>query len=471
MSSRPLLLLLAAAAAFPLAAFEIAPRIVPVGREVTVEIRAVNDEEKTAIAGSPLYRLSDQGTWSDGSNPRSAEKDDWRLQWEPVKEAQRGDGVLRCRAKFPSEGEQIFRFGTLNGKSVFVKGYRDVTVYALRDDLYALRPFKGDIHMHSIRCGHAKLEPKVIPAHSRRVGLDFMGLSEHWQVAPSYEAIAAAKPWKCGMELYPAEEIHTPSALLHSVAIGHRESACVWRVNHMKEFAALVDEEMKNPIYRPYRLNAFELRQAAMTTLIYRKTREFGAKLIVYSHPSGYNRPNRQDDPSENFRNFMFEKGDWDALELPNSATTAYNPNTRRNDRLMLMNSFVMELIAKGRRPGIVAASDCHDQKAAFFGQVYTVIFAKACDIDSFVDAVKNHRSLGLQFPNTPRYICFGPSRLMKFQFFLERYYWPGHDKLCKKQSELLFKLLDGDTSVQGEVEKLAAEIDACREKFYAPVK
>ena len=471
MPSKTFPLLIAAAAALPLAAFEIAPRIVPVGREVTVEIRAVNDEEKKMLVEMPLHRLSDQGTWSDGSNPRSAEKNDWRLQWEPVKDAQRGDGVLRCRAKFPSEGEQIFRFGLFNDKSVFAKGYKDVTVYALRDDLYALRPFKGDIHMHSIRCGHAKLEPKVIPAHSRRVGLDFMGLSEHWQVAPSYEAIETAKPWKCGMELYPAEEIHTPSALLHSVALGHRESACVWRVKHMEEFARLVAEEMKNPIYRPYNLNDFELRQAAMTTLLYRKTREYGAKLIAYSHPSSYNRPNQQDDPPENFRNFMFEKADWDALELPNSATTAYNLNTKRNDRLMLMNSFVMELIAKGRNPGIVAASDCHDQKAGFFGQVYTVIFAKACDLDSFVDAVKNHRSLGLQFPNTPRYICFGPSRLMKFQFFLERYYWPGHDKLCKKQSELLFKLLDGDSSVQGEVEKLAAEINDYREKFYAPVK
>ena len=471
MSGKPLSVLLAAAAALSLSAFEIAPRIVPVGREITVEIRAVNDEERKILAEMPLYRISDQGTWRDGSNPRSAEKNDWRLQWEPVKETRRGGGVLRCRAVFPCEGEQTFRFGILDAKAVFAKGYRDVAVYALRDDLYGLRPWKGDIHMHSIRCGHAKLEPRVIPAHSRRVGLDFMALSEHWQVAPSYEAIEAAKPWKCGLVLYPAEEIHSPSALLHSVAIGHRESPCVWRAANMAEFARLVEEEMKDPVYRPYNLNAFELRQAAMATILYRKSREFGAKLIAYSHPSGYNRVNRQDDPPENYRRFMLEKADWDALELPNNATTAYNVGTKRNDRLMLMNSLVMELIAKGRNPGIVAASDCHDQKADFFGQVYTVIFAENCELDSFVDAVRNRRSLGLQFPGTPRYICFGPSRLMKFQFFLERYYWPGHDKLCKKQSELLFKLLGGDASVRGEVEKLAAGIDAYRESFYAPVK
>ena len=460
----------ALAAALPLAAFEIAPHIVPQGETATVEIRAVNDAEKKMIAETPLFMISDQGTWSDGSNPRTPESD-WRIRWEPMKDVTRGDGVLRCRIFFRSEGEYTFRFGTPNEKGNFAKGYKDVFVYALKPDLYALRPFKGDIHMHSIRCGHAKLEPKVIPAHSRRVGFDFMGLSEHWQVKPSYEAIEAAKPWKCGMELYPAEEIHSPSALLHSVAIGHTQSPCVWRARNMKEFAKLVDEEMKKPVYRKYAFDAFEHRQAAMATILYRKAREYGAKLIVYSHPTDRNRTHRIDDPPEKYRRFMLENGDWDALELPNNSTVYYNLATKRYDRLMLMNGIVMELIAQGRNPNIVAASDCHDQKADFFGQVYTVIFAKACDVDSFVDAVKNRRSIGLQFPSTPRYICFGPSRLQKFQSFLELNYWPGHDKLCKKQSALLFKLLDGDTSVQGEVEKLAAEIDAYRERFYAPLK
>ena len=471
MRSNPIPFLLAAAAALPLAAFEIAPRIVPQGETpVTVEIRAVNDAEKKMIAETPLYYLSDQTTWSDGTNTRTAQND-WKVLWEPVKDVKRGDGVLRCRVKFRCEGEFTFRFGTPNEKGTFAKGYKEVAVYALKPDLYELRPFKGDIHMHSVRCGHAKLEPKVIPAHSRRVGFDFMGLSEHWQVAPSFEAIETAKPWKCGLELYSAEEIHSPSALLHSVAVGHRESPCVWRINHMEEFARLVEAEMKDPVYRPYDLDPFEHLQAAMATLLYRKAREFGAKLIVYSHPSDRNRTNHTDDPPENFRRFMLEKGEWDALELPNNSTCYYNLATRRNDRLMLMNAIVMELIAKGRNPNIVAASDCHDQKAEFFGQVYTVIFAKSCDVDSFVDAVKNRRSIGLQFPSTPRYICFGPSRLQKFQSFLELHYWPGHDKLCKQQSALLFKLLDGDASVQGEVEKLAAEINDYREKFYAPVK
>ena len=40
-----------------------------------------------------------------------------------------------------------------------------------------------------------------------------------------------------------------------------------------------------------------------------------------------------------------------------------------------------------------------------------------------------------------------------------------------ERQMERRFKLLDGDASVQGEVEKLAAAIETYRENFYAPVK
>lgn len=464
-------ILIVAAMADLLVALEISPRIVPQGdAPVAVEIRAANDAEKKMIADMPLYMISDQGTWSDGSNPR-VPGNDWRVLWEPVKEVERGDGVLRCKVRFRKEGEYNFRFGIQNEKGYFAKGFKDAAVYALKPDLYQLRPWKGDIHMHSIRCGHAKLEPKVIPAYSRRVGFDFMALSEHWQVAPSFEAIEAAKPWNCGMEIYSGEEIHTPSALMHSVALGHSKSACVWRIQNMDAFARLVEEEMKNPVYRKYELDPFEHLQAAMTTLIYRKTREYGAKFIAYCHPSDYNRGNHMESNSDNFRRYLMEAGGCDALELPNSATESYNVATRRNDRLMLMNAYVTELAAGGRNPCIVAASDCHDQKADFFGKIFTVIFARGCDLDSFVDAVKNHRSLGLQFPATPRYICFGPSRLQKFQAFLERHYWPGHDRLCRQQGDLLFKMLEGDTSVRGAVEKLAAEIAAYREGFYTPVK
>ena len=106
----------------------------------------------------------------------------------------------------------------------------------------------------------------------------------------------------------------------------------------------------------------------------------------------------------------------------------------------------------------------------ALFAAV-TVFFAEKCDVDSFAAAVKAHRSLGVRNAQHEQYLIFGPSRLMKYQQFLERAYWPGHDALCRKQGDLLLKRAEGDLSVQPEIEKLAAEIAAYREACFAPVK
>ena len=453
-----------------LAAFEIKPIILPIGKEVTVTIRAVNDVEKKILAETPLYALSDSGTWSDGKRHGNS---GWRPEWEKIALERRGDtATFRITLPGLGEGWHTFRFGEPDQKWNFdPKKTSEFMLYRLKPDLFALRPWKGDIHMHSVRCGHAKLEPYLVPVYCRRVGFDFMALSEHWRQAASVEAIEAAKPWKCGLELFTGEEFHSPATTLHSVAVGHRFGINAWRDQNLKEFNRRVEEEKKKPIYRQYGLNEHELHEAAISMVLYQVGREQGAKLIAYSHPTDYDRTNNRENPPEAYRKFMLEQADYDALELPNVSTAAFQVSTRAADRLMLMNAIVQEQYARGGKFSLVAASDCHDQRAEYFGKVYTVIFAKACDVDSFAAAVKARMCVALRSPATIQYFCVGPVRLMKYQQFLERAYWPGHDALCRKQGDLLLKRAEGDLSVQPEIEKLAAEIAAYREACFAPVK
>ena len=128
-----------------------------------------------------------------------------------------------------------------------------------------------------------------------------------------------------------------------------------------------------------------------------------------------------------------------------------------------------MELLERGRRPAFVAASDNHNQATTYFGRVHTVFFAENCDLENFAAAVKARRTLAVRDSGAPTYMIFGPSRLIKFQQFLEQAYWPGHDKLCRQQGELLLKLAEqGDQSVLPEVRRLAKAIDDYRESSYA---
>ena len=469
MSRKTLAASLVALAAASLAAFEISPIIFPADTEATVTVRAENNAEKKILAEQPLHYISSQALWSDGTHHGTSR---WSSQWEKL-EPVREDGRLSFKVRLRGEGWHLLRFGTPTGKDgVFTSNkYPEFMIYSLKPDLFKLRPWKGDIHQHSVRCGHAKIEPRIIPAYNRLVGFDFMALSEHWLHAPSVEAIEAAKPWKCGMELFTGEEFHSHGAILHSVAVGHRAGINDWMQANQKEFQRRVAEELKKPIYDRYEFDTDMRLMAARAMVLYQVGRELGAKVLVYSHPTDMNPIHKAEAPPECFRTFMLDNADYDALELPNVATESFNPATRRADRIMLMNALAMEQLERGRRPAFVAASDNHNQ-AAYLGIVYTVFFAEKCNIDEFAAAVKARRTLGLRSVGTPSYLIFGPSRLMKFQQFLELHYWPGHDKLCRKQGELLLRLAEhGDTTVLPEVERLAKEIDAYRERCYGTVK
>ena len=455
------------AAAARLAAFEVSPLIFPADSEATVTIRAVNDAEKKILAEEPLFYLSDRRTWTDGT-PRMA----GRPMWQRIL-PKRGDGEVTVSLRLCGEGWHNLRFGRRSAKGDFIQGkFTNLMVYSLKPDLFAMRPWKGDIHQHSIRCGHAKLEPKVIPAYNRRAGFDFMALSEHRRHKPSLEAIEAAKPWNCGLVLFTGEEFHSPGDMLHSVAVGHTAGINDWHSANRAEFDRRVAEELKKPVYDRYEMDEYTKKQAAMATVYYRIAREQGAKVIAFSHPTDFISFNKVEEPPESYRRFMLENADYDALELPNTSTNPFS-SLARADRLMLMNAHWMEL-ARARRkvPPVVAASDNHDQRQKWFGQTFTVFFAPKCDLENFAAAVKDRRSLGVRNVGQKTYLIFGASRLMKFQQFLEVCYWPEHDKLCRKQGELLLELAEkGDTSVLPEVEKLAKEIDDYRESRFAPAK
>lgn len=447
-------------------AFDVKPIIIPLNRDVKITVRATNPAEKKAIADLPLHYLSDQGRWQGGKTrgPGSPPP------WQELK-VDRGDGVLTFTVNVSDEGGHTLRFG-----APYSKGVLEFMIYSLRGDLFGMRPYKGDIHQHSVRCGHAKTEPHLVPAYNRRAGFDFMCLSEHRVLEPTFEAINAAKPWKSGLVMFPGEEFQTPCYTLHSVALGHHTGISGYPKAKPEEFKRRVEAMLKKwlPVFKKYGMTQGEMEATARALVIYRVAREHGAKLVIYSHPNAMERNRNSYSAPPRFRQFMLEHADYDALELPNFDTGdpefAYYRNT---DVYMHMNALWVETCHKRKwLIPVVGATDCHNQAASWWlGSVVTVFFAPRCTLDEFVRAVKELRSISEQNIRTTHYVSFGPSRLIQFEQFLAKYYWPEHDRLCKKQGELLLKRAAGDMSVQPQIEKLADEIDAYRESCYAPVK
>ena len=453
------------------------PHVYPADSEPTIIIKAENGKEKKLLAEGAFYYLHESGSWSDGEYRRSDNAGWEKLTAKPIE-----DGAA-VTVKLRDEGNHCIRLGkigqVLTGKKKkklrpgFLKGYADFRLFTLKPDLMALRPWKGDIHQHSIRCGHAKEPPHRIPAFGRRAGFDFLALSEHKLHGPSLEAIAANDNADAGMRAFPAEEFHTERAsILHAVAVGHESGVNDWTRKHPEEYEKRWKAEMANPEYAPYKLNKFELEMIAKARVLYRIARnECKAKLIVHCHPASQGMAEYTEHPMPRFRRVMFELFDHDAVEWINCAQGG---GTRR---VMYMNSMAQERFARGLGAGYVSVSDCHSHAThTRYGKFFTVIFAKDCTTDDFVAAVKSRMSVAVRLPsdkdNPLDALYFGPSRLIHYQEYLDDVYWPGHDKLCREQGELMLKLADGDESVRPRIAELKAAVKKYRDGFFfAPAK
>ena len=120
-------------------------------------------------------------------------------------------------------------------------------IFALRDDLYKLRPYRGDFHLHTSfsACGKRYEDPRYVVSVGRSAGLDFIAVTDHCQIHGSEAALEYAKALETSYRIFPGEECHMPKKhfddlfritgnypWMHIVNFGGREGVCRWIHSH-----------------------------------------------------------------------------------------------------------------------------------------------------------------------------------------------------------------------------------------------
>ena len=141
------------------------------------------------------------------------------------------DGCLCFTYRFDREQEYAVHFTENGGKPV------KVFLYAVKEDLYALRPLKGDLHTHTYYSDGQDGIPQT-PADYREEGFDFFALTDHNRLYPSQLISELFRDIPLGIHMMTGEEVHTPGSMLHIVHVGGKESVCDRYVNHREEFDA-----------------------------------------------------------------------------------------------------------------------------------------------------------------------------------------------------------------------------------------
>ena len=86
---------------------------------------------------------------------------------------------------FEGEQEHVLFVEEIWGKNRRSVG--EFRLYSAQPDLFGRKPYKGDIHMHSHR-SDGRESPGYVAGCCRRIGLDFMALTDHRKYKPSLEA-------------------------------------------------------------------------------------------------------------------------------------------------------------------------------------------------------------------------------------------------------------------------------------------
>ncbi len=407
--------------------FVVRPLIVRAAQETVLTLRPAEgsglplDPQAYAIT---LYAVG--GAWGQT----------WRGDGVPL-EAERGASALRVRHRFGEEGEYVLRIAMRGGVPP-----AEVRLYALEDDLFDRTPYKGDLHIHTSR-SDGREPPAYVAAAARRIGMDFLAITDHWKYEPSLEAIRAFEGVPVDLRLYPGEEIHPPENPVHMVNFGGRFSVNALFQEDEAAYRAEVEAIAGSLEDFPPGVDRYTY---ASCVWCFRKIRE-GGGLGILCHPYWFLGP-RYNQP-EYLTTLLLERQPFDALEL----IGGYRLDEAESNWLQVARYH--EERARGKRIPIVGVSDAHGcERGEFFGWYYTVVFALSSDLPDLIEGIRSLYSVAVEALPGEMARPHGPFRLVRYTRFLLREVFPLHDALCTEEGGWMLAYLMGEAEAEAALRR-----------------
>lgn len=434
--------------------FDVYPKTVPAGKESIIRIRSRYSHRRfTEKSAVKISYFPDDGVAANMPEKGFEWKKEAPVLPESLWELENGEIVI----KMVFAGEQKHRFNIeiefeeMNeAYPVYAKKIAQFSalVYSLEEDLYSLRPYKGDLHVHSFK-SDGQGDPRYVAARYREAGFDFTTISDHKQYQPSLDTIKFWEGKKCaGFMIYPGEEVHTPDNSVHiinfagkkSVNTLYRENEALYR-EEVARYMANIPEEDK--------VEGADIFQVAASEWAFDKIREYGG-LAVYCHP--YWKVNNNVLPESIVTN-VFNRRKFDALEL----IGGYALFEQHCENLQVIRW--MEERLKGNDFPVIGASDSHGTdsvdatpsprqsyadigNAVMFNWYYTIVFAEENTAESLVANIKKSNSVAVCAKEEKNPDVYGSFRLVKYTHFLLKEYFPLLEQRCKIEGLLMQEYL-----------------------------
>lgn len=372
--------------------------------------------------------ISGDGRMQNGSLPDSFRK------FEPVPFEIRGN-VLQFDLFLSGEGTHTIK---LQYRRNDAAEYVYLEFYSLYSDLYALTPYKGNIHCHTTDSDGLNT-PENTLCVARQAGFDFVAFSEHRKFI-DHTGDCKHLLDNLGINLFHAEEVHSlPLWVCHILSFGANSG--ISQRQESAEYKSDVEFAKEKYSDLPEDLREY----AAQSDVILRYISEAGG-LKIMCHPY-WKHTGRINMPAK-LNEIFFEKLPFDAMEI----ASADNANTS------LANAKYTELAGNGFNLPVLAGSDWHGQNGERMQAAYNIVFAQKCSESSVADAVRIGNSVAVFGEDNP--VVFGSVRLVNYALFLIRNFYSRRDADCEQLGLLMLYSLNCGNSFDKDISGLKASVD-----------
>lgn len=354
------------------------------------------------------------------------------------------NGCLCFEHTFKREQEYSVRFAEKGAKET------RITMYAVNEDLYNLRPLKGELHTHTYYSDGTDGVPMIL-ADYREDGFDFVSVTDHNRMYTNDLAREVFEGIPLGLCVINGEEVHTPGSIVHIVHAGGEKSVCARYIHDTENYEKEVAEIEKTLSHIPEQYR----HRAALAKWACDEIHKAGG-IAIFPHP--YWKPNLYN-VGEDFCNILFDLKCFDAFEL--AGGVCWN---ELNQQLALWQ----EQYYKGNKLRVVGSSDSHNHdfsKDITFGRRFTLVWAKDNTKDAILEAINNGYSLAAELPNNcdNEVRFYGESRrLVLFAQFLWKNYFNQTWRLCFGEGILMRRYAEGE-----DVGEILAKLENTVKDFY----
>lgn len=326
-------------------------------------------------------------------------------------------GVLKFNYTFPGEQEHLIILS--RGE----KKLQEMNVYSLHEDLYGLKPLKGDLHTHSYR-SDGKRDPAELAGHFREQGYDFFALTDHNRFYPGSEIDEVYAGVNLGLVRIRGEEVHAPGSVVHIIHVGGNTSVADLYVHNREGYEKEIAEyETRVPAHVPEKYHGRYARAMWVTDKIH----EAGG-LAIFPHPFWRPGKSQMYNVCEELAKLFLTSGMFDGYEMLGGMAQPDN-----NCSVMMWSELRAEC---GLRITVVGSSDIHIlENADRFPHIYTICFAKDNSHDEIVAAVKAGRTVAVEDigdESRRQQRCYGSLRLVMYAQYLLKHFFGEMERSCE---------------------------------------